>query len=117
MTLPAESTEPQPRARRGDDSVHRVTTAQTGLSQEQRARTRRYLISMSIRTLCFIAAVVADGWLRWAFLAGAVFLPYIAVIMANAGRENDKFSGPEQVRPLPMGQLGPGEVITDDRRE
>ncbi len=70
MTLPAESTEPQPRARRGDDSVHRVTTAQTGLSQEQRARTRRYLISMSIRTLCFIAAVVADGWLRWAFLAG-----------------------------------------------
>lgn len=85
---------------RRDDQVHSVTNAQTPLSQEQRARTRRYLISMSIRTACFLGAVIASGWLRWALLAGAVFLPYIAVVMANAGRENDPLDGPESVSPV-----------------
>lgn len=108
MTLPAESSGPR-RVIRDDESVHRITTAQTGLSTEQRARTKRYLISMSIRTACFIAAVVASGWLRWAFLAGAVFLPYIAVVMANAGRENDDFTGPEALTPIPLAQLPPGD--------
>ena len=42
---------------RTDDSVHSVTSVQTGLSEEQKARTRRYLISMAIRTVCFLAAV------------------------------------------------------------
>lgn len=63
-----------------------ITGAQVPLSEDQRQRTRRYLISMAIRTVCFIAAIVATGWLRWTLVAGAVFLPYIAVIMANAGR-------------------------------
>ncbi len=104
MSLPAQSDGSRRVVMRGDE-VHRVTTAQTGLSQEQRARTKRYLISMAIRTVCFLAAVIASGWLRWVFLAGAVFLPYIAVVMANAGRENDDFAGPAPVSPVPMGQL------------
>lgn len=85
---------PQSRdGRRGaGPEVHRVTSAQESLSEEQRRRTRRYLISMSIRTVCFIAAIVAHGWLQWAFLAGAAVLPYLAVIAANAGRENDEFA-------------------------
>ena len=117
MTLPAESAQPQPIRRQSDESVHRITTAQTGLSQEQKARTRRYLISMSIRTICFLAAAVATGWMRWVFLAGAVFLPYMAVVMANAGRENDTFAGPEQVTPQPMGQLPAGDVVVDEPRQ
>jgi hypothetical protein len=72
-------------------TVHRVTSAQESLSEEQSRRARRYLISMSIRTVCFIAVVFTHGWLQWAFVAGAVFLPYLAVIAANAGRENDEF--------------------------
>jgi hypothetical protein len=107
VALPAESAGPRRGARGGDDDIHRITTAQTGLSQEQRARTRRYLISMGIRTACFIAAVVASGWLRWVFLAGALFLPYMAVVMANAGRENDDFTGPEPIRPIPVAPLPP----------
>lgn len=51
-----------------------------------RLRMRRYLISMSVRTLCFVLAVVAGGWLRWVFVAFAVFLPYVAVVAANSGR-------------------------------
>jgi hypothetical protein len=45
---------------------------------------RRYLIAMGLRGLCFVLAIVASGWLRWAFVAGAVVLPYIAVVLANA---------------------------------
>lgn len=79
-----------------DDTVHRVTSAREGLSQEQRARTRRYLIQMFIRTACFVGAVAAHmsnapGWVTWSFVAGAVVLPYVAVVMVNAGRENDPF--------------------------
>ena len=45
---------------------------------------RNYLISMSIRTVCFVLAFVLDGVLRWTCVGLAVVLPYIAVIAANA---------------------------------
>jgi hypothetical protein len=115
MALPAPSDGPPPIVVRSDE-VHSVTSAQTGLSQEQRARTRRYLISMAIRTACFLAAVFASGWLRWAFLAGAVFLPYVAVVMANAGRENDNFDGPAPITPTPIGQLPAAPAGADEER-
>ena len=45
---------------------------------------------MAIRTVCFIGAVaVGDNWLRWVLFAGAVFLPYVAVVMANATDQRD----------------------------
>jgi hypothetical protein len=77
--------------------VHRITNAQTSFLQEQKGRTRRYLFSMSLRTICFIAAVLTTGNLRMAFIAGAIFLPYIAVVVANAGRERTfmKISSPD----------------------
>jgi predicted tellurium resistance membrane protein TerC len=78
---------------RSNESIP-ITGAQVPLSEDQRQRTRRYLISMAIRTVCFIAAIVASGWLRWALVAGAVFLPYIAVIMANAGRTRSAPAAP-----------------------
>jgi Protein of unknown function (DUF3099) len=72
----------------------RITTAHTSHSERIRGRQRRYLISMGIRTVCFILAVVADGWLRWGFIIAAVVLPYFAVIAANAAGEVDD-GGPE----------------------
>ena len=42
---------------------------------------------MIIRTFCFILTVILPSPLRWFALAGAMFLPYIAVVVANAGRE------------------------------
>lgn len=38
---------------------------------------------MGIRTVCFVAAVVATGPMRWIFVACAILLPYVAVILAN----------------------------------
>jgi hypothetical protein len=70
--------------------VFTITDAQRALSQEQTGRTRRYLVSMAIRTACVLGAIVVPGWPRWVLVAGAVVLPYLAVVVANAGRENDE---------------------------
>ena len=67
-----------------------ITTAQSGLTGDQAARQRRYFISMMIRTACFILTVLLPSPYRWIALAGALTLPYIAVIAANAGRETIK---------------------------
>ncbi len=67
-----------------------ITTAQSSLSLDQSARQRRYFISRMIRTACFILTVVLPSPYRWIALTGAVTLPYIAVIAANAGRETIK---------------------------
>lgn len=70
--------------------VYTITATNRPLSNEQAGRTKRYLISMGIRTACVLAAIVVPGWPKWIFIAGAVVLPYLAVIIANAGRENDE---------------------------
>lgn len=73
--------------------VYSITSAGTALSDDQKSREVRYLWSMSLRTVCFVAAVIATGVWRWIFLAGAAFLPYFAVIIANAGRERGNWRG------------------------
>ena len=70
-----------------DEEIHDITSAQQGLSNDLPRRQRRYFISMMVRTGCFIAAVILPSPYRWIALVGAVFLPYFAVIIANAGRE------------------------------
>jgi hypothetical protein len=71
----------------GGGEVFDVTSAPKSLSNDLAGRQRRYLISMMIRTVCFILTVVLPSPYRWFALAGAVTLPYIAVVIANAGRE------------------------------
>jgi hypothetical protein len=46
---------------------------------------RKYTIAMSVRTLCLIAVVIVPDWWRFVFGAGAIFLPYVAVVLANVG--------------------------------
>ena len=52
-------------------------------------RSVRYLIIMAVRVTCFILMVVIQpfGWYTWLLGAAAVFLPYIAVVLANVGQE------------------------------
>ena len=74
-----------------DQQVHLVTQARRSLSEDVAARQRRYLFMMAIRTVCFAIAMVLFlnhlGWLTAIPAAGAIFLPYFAVVMANGGRE------------------------------
>jgi Protein of unknown function (DUF3099) len=67
--------------------VASITSAPEGLSVDQSGRQKRYFYSMMLRTLCFILAVALPSPYRWIALAGAVVLPYVSVIIANAGRE------------------------------
>ena len=71
--------------------MHLVTQARRSVSEDITARQHRYLFMMAIRTVCFIIAMVLflnhAGWLTAIPAAGAIFLPYFAVVMANAGRE------------------------------
>ncbi len=100
---------------KGDsEEIFTITDAQRALSQEQTGRTRRYLISMGIRTVCVLAAVVVPGWPRWLLIAGAVVLPYLAVVMANAGRENDEPGQVGVVPPVRMALPSPSKAITED---
>lgn len=70
-----------------EPEVFSITGVTASTTESQKDRQRRYLISMSIRTGCFILALVTTGWLRWTFLAGSILLPYFSVVVANAGRE------------------------------
>lgn len=75
------------RGSRDGEAVYRISGARPGLSEDISSRTRRYVISMGIRTVCFPIAVFTEGWVRWLFVAAALLVPYFAVIFANAGRE------------------------------
>ena len=65
-----------------------ITNAPVAQSEELPGRAKRYFISMMVRTLCFIGAVFTPNPWRWFLIIGAVLLPYLAVVIANAGREN-----------------------------
>ncbi len=75
-----------PRTRRTRTDTQSVTSAPESRTEDQARRLRRYLLTMTIRTVCFVLVVVIDSWERWVFAAGAVFLPFIAVVAANAVR-------------------------------
>jgi hypothetical protein len=71
--------------------VFAVTGLPASLQDDQGQRMRRYLLSMGIRTVCFVLAVVALAVLHWTvvgwvLITAAVILPYIAVVAANATR-------------------------------
>lgn len=71
--------------------VFRITGARQGLAEDVRGRQRRYIISMSIRTVSVILAAVlwnVERHVAIVALVLGVVLPYIAVVIANAGREN-----------------------------
>ncbi len=84
------------------DEVYRISGAGRSLSDDVSARTRRYLISMAVRTSCFIGCVVSFVVLKnvilgWILFTGALLLPYVAVVIANGK--------PQRTAPLPTTTL------------
>ncbi len=64
-----------------------ITNARISTSEEMAGRMKRYAITMAFRTACFIAMIFAPGIWRWILFACAVFLPYIAVLLANQAHQ------------------------------
>lgn len=73
--------------RRAQAPVYRITGARRSVGEDVDHRRRRYLLSMGVRTLCFLLAVATEGWLRWTLMVAAIVLPYLSVVFANGGRE------------------------------
>ena len=70
----------------GSDHPVLVTTAPVSPADERRSRERRYLITMAIRVVALVLAIVlASGWLRLLLIPLALVLPWVAVVFANAG--------------------------------
>ncbi|MFG2298139.1 DUF3099 domain-containing protein [Streptomyces sp. NPDC048603] len=62
-----------------------------GLQEDVRGRQRRYVISMAIRTVSVILTVVlwnVERHVAVVTLVLGALLPYVAVVIANAGRES-----------------------------
>ncbi|WP_020573231.1 DUF3099 domain-containing protein [Actinopolymorpha alba] len=87
--------------------VFRISGAPKSLKEDIRSREVRYLLSMGVRTVCFVLAFVTEGILRWLLIVAAFVLPYIAVVIANAGRERRAEAPlpyvPDHERQLPSG--------------
>jgi hypothetical protein len=97
-----------------------VTSAGRSHSDDIALRTRRYLISQSLRMACVVLAValpVAAVW-KGAFIVGAVALPWFGVVMANAGPTVTRgrpthLLEREVAEPVRL-QLEPGRVVDAD---
>jgi len=76
------------RKNHADPDVVRITDAPVNPAQDLATRQSRYLFSMAIRTICFVGAVISYGygltWLCWILFVGAILLPFVAVVVANA---------------------------------
>ena len=98
------------------DEVYSITAARRPHQADMDARMVKYLVSMSIRTLCFLLVLVTPSPWRWFFAVGAIVLPYVAVVIANAGGER-RGPAPEAVVQPPAPQapvrlaLGEATVI------
>ena len=101
-----------------------ITSARTGTSRELASREKRYAITMAIRTACFVSMIFVSGPMRWVLLAGAVFLPYIAVLLANqantktpddaALQQTTASAAPELTAGPASPEVISGELLDDD---
>ncbi|GAA2245978.1 DUF3099 domain-containing protein [Herbiconiux moechotypicola] len=63
-----------------------VTSLPPSPDDERRGRMTKYLVMMSIRVVCLVLILFVREW--WAVVllaAGAVLIPYFAVVVANVG--------------------------------
>lgn len=95
---------PQDARKPREQQVFSITSAAESQTEDRLRREKRYAVSMGIRTLCFLGGVVLVmqpmPWsvLGWLMFVGAIFLPYIAVVVANAGVRK-KGDGPSPFGP------------------
>jgi hypothetical protein len=60
-----------------------ITEIPLSPERDRHLRMARYSIAMGIRVICIVACLFAPGWWLLIPATGAVFLPYVAVVIAN----------------------------------
>jgi len=61
-----------------------ITSLPESPDEERNRRFLNYSIAMGIRFVCVILCFFVQGWWLVLPVIGAVFLPYVAVVVANA---------------------------------
>lgn len=88
----------------GDSGVHSITDAASAHSEDMRQRMIKYALAMGIRMVCLILIFVVDGWFKLVMVAGAVFLPWIAVVIAN-GSDKAEIHSDSLLDSAPLAEL------------
>lgn len=99
------------KAPRSEPEVQSITSVPESLDADQARRAKVYLIQMGIRMVCFVTAILCltmgPAWLGWLLAAGAVVLPYTAVVFVNAGPNRARLDAqvyvPDSPDALPAG--------------
>jgi len=94
-------------------AINEVQSATSlGLSpvEDRKKRMRAYSTAMSIRMACFILVFFVPGWWKLVFGVGAVVLPYVAVVLANAGSRGG-------VSPISPGLAVPPSALSIEQRQ
>lgn len=95
-----------------------ITHARPGRTLDVETRTRRYLVTMAIRTAGFLGFLVLPGWWKIASLVVAVVLPLVAVLLANNSdhRPPPKPGLPpdETRRAITSGEIVRGDVADEE---
>ena len=60
-----------------------ITSLPLSPEEERRSRMVKYSITMGIRIVCIVLMFFVQGWWLLVCAAGAIVLPYIAVVIAN----------------------------------
>jgi hypothetical protein len=61
-----------------------ITSLPRSPQDDRRSRMIQYSVAMGLRTVCIVLCLFTPGWWLLIPAAGAVILPYIAVVLANA---------------------------------
>jgi hypothetical protein len=83
-----------------------ITSLPPSPEEERRARMIKYSVMMGIRVVCIFALLFAQGWWILVFAAGAIFLPYFAVVVANVATTRPAQDVERPGGIVPLGQSG-----------
>jgi len=95
-----------------------VTTAGRSHTDDRMLRQRRYMFTQLARISCFVLAVALPVplWAKLGLIVGAVALPWMGVVAANAGPSVERGKGPTAIIQRPVEQperiaIEPGRVV------
>jgi heme O synthase-like polyprenyltransferase len=88
-------------------SSQSVTSLPASPVDERKKRMQKYLIMMSVRIVCLVLMLFVKGWWLAVVAAGAILLPYFAVVIGNVGtstlRRHERPTEIEVYRPQAAG--------------
>ena len=79
-----------------------ITSLAPSPEDDRRARMVKYSIAMGVRLVCIFACFFTPGWWLLIPAAGAIVLPYVAVVFANVSMKskNDAVLRPGGLLPI-----------------